>query len=499
MKKISIFLVIFCVAVGYLCGMEEKLEIEEQVEIEQSNVPSLKTLCAETLAKQLINDENLATFIKEKNHHIPTELDTLIAKKMIEECSTLRLSMLSSHFKSPFIIKNHTGIVNSVNFNHDETILASIDSNKKCFLYNCTNPADIKYITELSDTVSVVFNPSFNIMATINTEGVVNLYTIDEFKLVHFKTINDEQFPICGVVFNPEGTLLATVREHSKSSVMVFNLAHLEAPKFQLESHCNFITSMIFSPKGNYLALTTRDDKIWIYNLNKPKSKPYCFTDHKTNDRDTIQSVSFSPDGSLFLVVCNNTFCVYEMNTDVVDVVPFRRGILESVNITFDNSFLITTSNENTLSVYTGKNLKNMQKIADFTNEGLIKLARLNPNKTMLAIANSDNSICFYDVSSLHVKRMINIHKNHNSTISTVNFSSNGTLMATGSDDNTVCVYNLKEINDILTSNILLTDIHNSKILLAQKGIKLNYNYCSSIGLFTSLVGLLGVLVYQFI
>ncbi len=211
------------------------------------------------------------------------------------------------------------------------------------------------------------------------------------------------------VVFSPDGTKIAAIRDFINSYIVVFDLKTglrvqdikvfelpplgRQWPSFLPTEHTRSPDNMIFSPDSKTIATTSTDGTIRFWDVeNGEHLKVF------TEGTDGVYSVVFSPDGKR----------IASANAD------------ESIRI---------------WDVESGTVLKVLTAHTD-----TVRGVAFNPNGDTLASSSEDGTILLWDVFSGTVRRTLTGHK---SWVNDVAFSADGSTLASSSSDGTILLWDI--------------------------------------------------------
>ena len=196
----------------------------------------------------------------------------------------------------------HGDSVNCVALSPDGKLLASGGEDSTVILWNVTDGSKLKVFTGPSKMVmSTVFSPDGQILASASHDGFVRLWDVASKRrrttFTHGGWVNS-------IAFSPDGKMLVSGGEVRDEAVKLWDVDasqnHLIA---SFLGHNNTVESVTFSSDGKYLASTSRDNtvKIWDVpnqqlqrNLTKHKNIVYSVAFHLM-DKDSQPVVEITP------------------------------------------------------------------------------------------------------------------------------------------------------------------------------------------------------------
>ena len=193
------------------------------------------------------------------------------------------------------IITNHTGVVRSVSFSPDGTILAS-GSRDGTKLWDVTRQNEIATLGgHAFDVSSVSFSPDGTILASASWDNTKLWDVMRKANIATLVKFTDHTGVVSTVVvmsvsFSPDGTILAS--GYRDGTVILWDVMR-KANIATLEGHTDAVHSVSFSPDGTILASGSRDSTVKLWDVMR-KANIATLEGHT----DAVRSVSFSPDGT---------------------------------------------------------------------------------------------------------------------------------------------------------------------------------------------------------
>jgi WD40 repeat protein/formylglycine-generating enzyme required for sulfatase activity/murein DD-endopeptidase MepM/ murein hydrolase activator NlpD/roadblock/LC7 domain-containing protein len=371
-----------------------------------------------------------------------------------------------------------------VAFSPDSKIIAMATS-VGVELYNSSTFDEVSFLVANARINSVKFSSDSKLLAGYGN-AEIKLWDMNNFKeLVSLKASDSIEF----IDFSPDSNLLAYVDKGK--TVKLWNLKSYQLAT-SLE-HSDSISSFIFSPDGKLLAVANNDVvKLW-------DTKSYKEINTLKGNLAHISSLTFSPDSSLLTAVSGTAIKIWDMrNYQLVTTLDHPNGSSsgpeedwEGVNsVTFSpNGSLLASVNLKTFTIgmgsragytnTTGGTLKfwDMRKYKEVTviktNLDTVTSVSFSPDGNMIAIGCSDNKIRLYKVKD--GSEIITLNKLLSGiTVTSIIFSPDSKLMV-----NTGFIW-LNDSNRILQ----LWDMKNFKEIVIPKGYLLGpveqVAFCSS-------------------
>jgi WD40 repeat protein/serine/threonine protein kinase len=291
------------------------------------------------------------------------------------------------------------GVVWSVAFSPDSSLMASASSDKKVRVCDTSTWQLIRPPLEghVKAVNSVAFSPDGNTLASGGSDGKIILWDRqnDYQANVLAENLND----VWLVAFSPtDGNLLASVGKNN--SVKLWNLS--KRTNILLNGHTDIVWSVAFSPDGRTLASASRDMTIILWDVQSKKPRRIL----REHDKPVV-TIAFSPDNRM---LASGSFV--KRGTSPVGAV---------------DKFL------KLWDVETGAELKLLSgSSADVTS------VAFSPDGKTLASASSDKTIRLWDTQNGKAKQVLNQHEN---IVTALSFSPKGEKLISGSRDETVKLY----------------------------------------------------------
>ncbi|MEG3847947.1 WD40 repeat domain-containing protein [Microcoleus sp. herbarium19] len=174
----------------------------------------------------------------------------------------------------------------------------------------------------------------------------------------------------------------------------------------RLEGHTNTITDISFSPDGKFIASSSKDKTVKLWNRDGSEKKPAL----QGKYRNEFTSVAFSPDSQI--VAAGNK----------------------------DNKIYLWRLNGTLITTLTG-------------HSDWVTNIRFSPDGKTIVSASRDNSVRLWKIDGTPIKQL----EGHNSTVNIVRFSPEGQTIASASEDGTIKLWSLegKELQNINSPGVL--------------------------------------------
>jgi sugar lactone lactonase YvrE len=206
-----------------------------------------------------------------------------------------------------------------------------------------------------------------------------------------------------------------------------------------------------FSPDGSLFVATSRDRSVCIYDCTDPKN--ITLTTQLTNHTDLIDSVVFSPDGTLLVTTSSydHTVCIYDCtnpnNIILITQLTHHNDLIKSAAVfSPDGKLLVTASNDNTARIYDCTDPNNITLIIRLTDHRRrVTSAAFSPDGTLLVTISYDHTVCIYNCTDSNNITLITTLNDYADYVTSATFSPDGSLLVTASFDKTAYIYDLSE------------------------------------------------------
>lgn len=268
-------------------------------------------------------------------------------------------------------------------------------------------------------------------------------------------SLNQHSDGVQAVAISPNGKMLAT--GSVDTTIKIWDMMTGEF-KHTLTGYTSTILSLAFSPDNQTLAsssnLEVRDSTVKLWDVSSGKLQRHL---EPSLLACRVSSVAFSPDGQ-FLATgqIDTTIKIWHLATGKSRQTLRGHGWdVTSVNFSRDGRLLISGAMDGAVKVWdwsTGqlKHTFNRPKPSDFmaslvswfdSSIGPIWSVAIHPNGHLIASGGSDQGIRFWDLKTGQLTKTIAAH---NGTVYTVAFSPDGETLASGGNDNQVSLWDVQ-------------------------------------------------------
>ena len=262
-----------------------------------------------------------------------------------------------------------------------------------------------------------------------------------------------DQFSVTSVSFSPNGKYLAT--GSVDRTARLWDLKGNQLIKFS--GHQDWVTSVSFSPNGEYLATGSYDRTARLWDLKGYLTPPnpmalvrggnegVVFSGHQ----HWVSSVSFSPNGEYLATGSyDRTARLWDLKGNQVAEFSGHQSLVTSVSFSPNGQYLATGSGDRTARLWDLNNPPNPMALVRGGNRGIlfsghqhwVTSVSFSPNGQYLATGSRDRIVRLWDLKGNQVAEF----SGHQDLVTSVSFSSNGEYLATGSYDRTARLWDLK-------------------------------------------------------
>jgi WD40 repeat protein len=214
------------------------------------------------------------------------------------------------------------------------------------------------------DGQRVSFSPDGKMLASVSSDGTIQLWSIDGRKVRTIDKLDDSKFS--DVSFSPDSKILATTAWDDTVKLWGLDGTLLKTFEGQDKRSIGWGTRVSFSPDGKMLAKASGSGTVKLWGLDGTLLKTFKGQGDGSIDSGTGTTVSFSPDGKMLAVVSSDqTMALWNTNGTLLKVLKTSRD-----------------ENVDPSEYTTGVSFSPDGKILAIANDKTVKL--LNPNGTLL-------------------------------------------------------------------------------------------------------------------
>ncbi|NEP32109.1 MULTISPECIES: hypothetical protein [unclassified Moorena] len=194
----------------------------------------------------------------------------------------------------------------------------------------------------------------------------------------------------------------------------------------RLEGHSDIVSSISFSPDGQFIASTSRDKTVKLWH---PDGK---LIQTIEGHQDSVTSVSFSADSQLIASSSwDGTVRLWRQTGELVRTITTDAGHIYSVSFSQDGQMIAAAGKDKKIRLWTVDG----QLIKTFSgHRGVVRSVSFSRDGKIIASASADNTIKLWSQSGT----LLNTLRGHSAQVNCVVFSPDSQLIASASDDQTV-------------------------------------------------------------
>ncbi len=286
---------------------------------------------------------------------------------------------------------------------------------------------------------SVHFKPDRKMIATVNQDGAVKLWSIDgeELQTLPHKLPDNEV--VAQVIFSPEdGQTIATViTDPSKKSSKRVKLWTMDGKELQRLPHDGRPSNVIFSPDGQMVATLSADYTVTLWNNNGEKLK--IIPNHSF-----VYNVSFSPDSKIIAII-NSDDIVTLWSTQGEKLKTLKHQDVYGVSFSPNHQMIATGSFDNNAKLWSIEG----EELQTFPHDASVYTVSFSPDSQRIVTEDSNRVARLWSIDGGESKTL-----DHYKEITIVRFSPNGQTIATVGKDKIIKIWSHDgELRQVLTGH----------------------------------------------
>ena len=202
-----------------------------------------------------------------------------------------------------------------------------------------------------------------------------------------------------------------------------------------ITSHSSSVNSVVFSPNGEILAFTSRDNTIKLWDVRSGKELKTL-----TGHSDNVFSVVFSPNGKILASGSNDeTIRLWDVSSgkELKTSTGYSKSIF-SVAFSPNGEILASGSSDKTIKLWSVESGSELKTLTGHSNN--VFSVVFSPNGKILASGSYDYNIKLWDIGS---GKELKTLTGHSRSVLSVAFSPNGEILASGSNDGTIKLWDV--------------------------------------------------------
>ncbi|MEG4202210.1 nSTAND1 domain-containing NTPase, partial [Microcoleus sp. Pol12A5] len=210
----------------------------------------------------------------------------------------------------------------------------------------------------------------------------------------------------------------------------------------RLEGHTDTITDISFSPDGKFIASSSKDKTVKLWNRDGSEKKPAL----QGKYRNEFTSVAFSPDSQIIAAGNkDNKIYLWRLNGTLITTLEGHRDWVTNIRFSPDGKTIVSASRDNSVRLWKidGTRIKTLPG-----HNSTVNIVRFSPDGQRIASASEDGTIKLWSSDGKQLQSI------NSSGVLDLAFSPDSKTLSVASRDNTLKIW---KINGILltTFNIL--------------------------------------------
>ncbi|EAR84617.2 WD domain, G-beta repeat protein (macronuclear) [Tetrahymena thermophila SB210] len=331
----------------------------------------------------------------------------------------LMIYQIQKDFQKLKTLEGHSDKVNSIEFQEDGKFMISA-SNKDGFDLLEFRNRDGRYI------------------ATGYVDKFYKIWKRIDKEVELIGKIEEENNQILSIAFAEKRDVVAV---GSKVNCKILNMQNKLEQMQVIECHGKKISSVVFSPNGQYIATGSTDTTCKIWKINNQGFKLFKNLEGHSGE---VSSIAFSSD-SKYLATSSydKTAKIWDLERQFLLIHTIQGHSREITQLAFskDNKYLATVSYDKTCRIWScQKDFQQIKAIQDYTRE--VTTVAFSEDSKYLATGSYEKTCKIFDIER-DFSLLITL-QDHTSIIAQVKFSKDGRYLATCSYDNTCKIWSVK-------------------------------------------------------
>ena len=315
----------------------------------------------------------------------------ITAKPSIGILSTFAPAKQAANWQIIHTLTGHSGSVESVAINPDQTIIASASSDRTIKLWHLPDGEEISTLQGHNDRVcAVIFSPDGQTIISGSYDRTIKLWQVPTgqeigTRLGHTKWIT-------ALAISPDGNIL--ISGSSEGTMKLWQMPQ-GTEIYTLPGDNQYVSAIAISPDGDILASLTRDGAIKIWQLSTATE-------------------------------------IYTLGNEL----NWRLGLGCSLAFSPDRELLAVGKSDGTISLWELSQRRESAILKGHSHR--VRAIAFHPDGQTLASGSMDYTIKIWQIGDRQAIKTLN---SHTGEIYTLTFSPNGQILATGSMDKTIKIW----------------------------------------------------------
>ncbi|GAB4284703.1 MAG: hypothetical protein Fur0025_15660 [Oscillatoriaceae cyanobacterium] len=294
-----------------------------------------------------------------------------------------------------------------------------------------------------NSVLGVVFSPDGQLIATASADKTVKIWNPQGRELATLATHRDG---VNGVAFSPDSKMVASASWDK--TVKIWSLDTVAGGWREvaaLTGHTDRVISVAWSPDGEHIATASADKTVKIWRVSSPDrvrnqvgSTPTTATQFVsevrtlTGHQDWVLDVHFSPNGQTIASASRDgTVKLWRPNGRLINTFDAHKDGVLAVTFSPDGKNIATGGADSTAKIWdiNGNWVTTLKG-----NQDWVRDITFSPDGSLIATASKDNTIRLWRRDGAFIR----VLRGHRDQIFSVNFSPDGKTIASASKDNSV-------------------------------------------------------------
>jgi WD40 repeat protein len=343
---------------------------------------------------------------------------------------TARLWDLSGNQLTEF--QGHQDRVWSVSFSPDGHYIATTSSDCTARLWDLAGNLITEFKGHQDGVTAISFSPDGKYIATVS-DGILpggslictaRLWNFSGNLIAEFTPLTDRSH-VKSVSFNSEGKYLAA-GSHRRAKAMLWDLSEKQIT--ELIGHQDAVTTVSFSPNGEYIATTSEDCTARLWDLSGNQLAEFS---------GDYEDVKFSPNGEYIAAASrDSTARLWDLSGNQITQLLGHQDAVWSISFSPNGKYIATASRDGTARLWdlSGKPITEL-----IGHQDAVRSISFSPNGDYILTASSDRTARLWDSSGNQIAELLGHHKE----VLSASFSAQGQCIATTSNDWTIRLWDL--------------------------------------------------------